>query len=676
MLPTTPFKDQLLTNYVPSDDETIAIQKLIEAVEPQIVSLDAEIEAMRQRRAIYASFVADHRALISPIRHMPPDILRSIFSYCVPSATPEKVVQASEAPLLLGQICSHWRDLAIKTPILWATIFLKIPEPPYTQSRTHLPSGSYDRWRRKLESLVSATTTWISRAEGCPLSIVFRGIDLKGFSILEKALIQEKVDVFLSLICARSLQWAQLDVQVAESSPSEGALLSLSPSQTPNLRSIRVRWSPAHSSPPSRPYSPTLRRRRSSSSSSISSDDSDTGKTAALKSPLHIFKGTRLHHLSLGNFSGNFKDIPVAWGNLTELSYACPSDGYGYQHYGGGVPSGSGITAFSPSVALSLLQECPNLVRCELHLLGPTSGSGDTVLIPQVNLPYLQHLVVVEHAQGPSLTFFQSLIDLPLLSSMSWSSSISLYSPYPYNGGAPTSSPFLPLHSLLLSSGHQIQCLEFGAMKASTTHIIDCLKLAVGLTELTIDMFHLSPADSTPLPPTPNPQEEVQYYSPTPWKQTQPFYRDELLTSLTPSSDSAGSAAEMTSAICPNLSILKLILAYPSDITTKALKNLVALRGNSQRLGHGQDSTLTVPLAQVTVRFTGMRSGNPIIHGFTKRWEEGRLNSGFSRHIIKVERPRAEFQNVPDMYSSYSYTQGPERKPFETYWDFESNRYE
>ncbi|KAH6896159.1 hypothetical protein BKA70DRAFT_1407165 [Coprinopsis sp. MPI-PUGE-AT-0042] len=674
MLPATPFKDRLSTNYIPSDDETIAIQKLIEAVEPQIVSLDAEIETMKQRRGIYASFVADHRALISPIRHMPPDILRNIFSHCVLHSAPEKVMQASEAPLLLGQICRHWRDLVLKTPILWSTIFLKIPEPPYMRSYGH--QASYDKWCRKLESLASAATTWLSRAEGCPLTISFRDIDLNGFSILEKALIQEKVDIFLSLICARSSQWAQLDLQVAESSPTEEALLSLSPSQTPNLQSIRMRWSPAHSGPPSRPYSPRLRRRSSSSStSSTSSNDSDTGKAAAPRAPLDIFKGTRLQHLSLGNFGGNFKDIPIVWGNLTELSYPWPSDGYGYRYHRGGgplnvqvLPSGSRMTAFSPAVALALLQQCPNLVRCELHLLEPTSGSGDPVPIQHVHLPYLQRLVVSEQTQGLSLTFFQSLINLPLLASMSWSSSIPPDSPYPYNGGAPTSSPYLPLHSLLLTSGHQIQSLEFGDMNASMTQIIDCLKLAVGVTELTINMYSLSPADFGPPTLTSNPLDEVQYY--LPWKSSR-LYRDELLTSLTPSSGSAGSATETTAAICPSLSILKLVLAYPSDITTKALKNLVALRGNGQRLGHSQaqDSTLTVPLTQVTVRFTGLRPGTPTIHGFSKRWNEDRLNSGFSRHIIKLERPRAD---VSDIYGSYLHTEGARRKPFETYWDYDS----
>ncbi|KAH6911027.1 hypothetical protein BKA70DRAFT_1398683 [Coprinopsis sp. MPI-PUGE-AT-0042] len=638
MLPATPFKDRLSTNYIPSNDETIAIQKLIEAVEPQIDSLDAEIETMKQRRGhLRLLCCGPSRIDISHPPYAPRHTSQHILVL---------VMQASEAPLLLGQICRHWRDLVLKTPILWSTIFLKIPEPPYMRSYGH--QASYDKWRRKLESLASAATTWLSRAEGCPLTISFRDIDLNGFSILEKALIQEKVDIFLSLICARSSQWAQLDLQVAESSPTEEALLSLSPPQTPNLQSIRMRWSPAHSGPPSRPYSPRLRRRSSSSStSSTSSDDSDTGKTAAPRAPLDIFKGTRLQHLSLENFGGNFKDIPIVWGNLTELSYTWPSDGYGSRYHRGRgplnvqvLPSGSRMTAFSPAVALALLQQCPNLVRCELHLLEPTSGSGDPVPIQHVHLPYLQRLVVSEQTQGLSLTFFQSLINLPLLASMSWSSSIPPDSPYPYNGGAPTSSPYLPLHSLLLTSGHQIQSLEFGDMNASMTQIIDCLKLAVGVTELTINMYSLSPADFGPPTLTSNPLEEVQYY--LPWKSSR-LYRDELLTSLTP---------------LLRLSILKLVLAYPSDITTKALKNLVALRGNGQRLGHSQaqDSTLTVPLTQVIVRFTGLRP--PTIHGFSKRWNEDRLNSGFNDSVytcsMRAQNEMLDLERAPQAEACFS----------------------
>ncbi|KAH6910998.1 hypothetical protein BKA70DRAFT_1398664 [Coprinopsis sp. MPI-PUGE-AT-0042] len=706
MLPTSPFRERLGTNYVPSEDETIAIQKLIEAVEPQIVSLDAEIEALKQRRAIYASFVADHRALVSPIRHMPPDILRNIFHHSVPHSAPERAVQASEAPLLLVQICRHWRDLVIKTLTLWSTIFLKIPEPPQIHSYSNaLPYGAVDAEEQggidfeaegasEMESLIGATTTWLSRAEGCPLTIVFRDIYSPRVSNLDAALIHEQVDLLLSFICGRSSQWAELDLRVPESSSSERTLLSLSPSQTPHLRSIRVQWWAASGDPPNRPYSPGSRRSNSSSSTSTSNNDSDIGKIAAPNSLLHTFKAARLKHLYFENVSGNFKDIPVSWSNLTELSYNMTSDRCAYQYNGSGVPlgfSGGGIiTNFTPSAALDLLQQCPNLVRCELHL-SEFVGRGDHLdqaAVPTrvVHLPYLQRFVVSEQKQHSSLAFFKSLIYVPLLTSVSWTSRISQDAPYPYPGVIPTPTPHLSLYPLLATSGHQIQCLEFGAIVVSITQLVDCLKLAVGVTELTINMSNLiSPANVVPFEEPTSEDAPPHVIMPQQWKPPQPFYRDKLLASLTPPSGLEVSAVESTTTttICPNLAILKLDLGHQTNITTKALKNLVALR-NSDSLGHSQDSIhRAVSLTQVIVRFWDLghptdyynNNGKPQMSIFPKRWDEDQLNSDFSRHIIKVERPRTPSLYDPGMNGSYLRSEGARRRPFETYWDFESNRY-
>ncbi|KAH6911028.1 hypothetical protein BKA70DRAFT_1269247 [Coprinopsis sp. MPI-PUGE-AT-0042] len=660
---------------------------------------------MKQKRAVYASFVADHRALISPIRHMPPDVLRNIFSHCVPHSAPEKVMQASEAPLLLAQICRHWRDLVISTPTLWSTIFVMIPEPPQLRPYPHvlpydtvdvqengdidveaegaqeaLLASLVDGWNRKMESLIGATTTWLSRAEGCPLMLFLQDTYSNRLSIIDATLIHESVDLLLSFICARSSQWAQLDLQVTESSSSAGTFLSLSPSQAPQLQSIRTQWSPAYGGPPDRSYSPPLL-----SSSSNNSNNSDV---ATPKPSLHIFKAARLRHLYLENFSGNFKDIPVAWSNLTELSCTRPSHRYLYPNHEGGVLVGESfggeiITDFTPSVALALLQQCPNLVQCELHLSEARSGDGavtdeSTVPTRHVHLPYLQRFVVSEQRQGPSLTFFKSLIDLPLLTSMSWKSLMPQCDPYPYPGAPPPPPPpHLSPYPLLSALGHQIQCLEFGTIAASITQLVDCLKLAVGVTELTIDMSNLiSPVDIVPLegPPSGDGPHVIMAQQ---WKPPRPFYRDEVVTSLTPTSNSEASSMAAETTICPNLAILRLVLGHPTNITTKALKNLVTLRNRSSP-GHSWDSIHhTAPLTQVTVRFVD--TGNPggYHHGrmptpvFPKRWEEDQLNSGFSRRVIKVERPRKFFQGDLGMNIEVA-----RRTPFETYWDFESNHYE
>ncbi|KAH6910995.1 hypothetical protein BKA70DRAFT_1560189 [Coprinopsis sp. MPI-PUGE-AT-0042] len=702
MLPTTPFRNRLKTNHVPSTEETIAIRKLIEVVEPQIVSLDAEIEAMKQRRAVYASFVEDHRALISPIRYMPPDILCNIFSYCVLYATPERVMRASEAPLLLAQICHHWRDLVINTPTLWSTIFVKIPEPPQAHSYAHisydlvdaperdeidvevegaseaLSALLVDEWRQKMESLVGATTTWLSRAEGCPLTIFFRDHYPIYGSILDEALIQESVNLLLSFICARSSQWAQLDLRVAESSSSEESILSLSPSQTPHLRSIHVEWTPPHGGPLTLPLSNystssegSSSGRSSRSSSSAGRNNYDAWKTLALPNfPLNIFKATGLQRLSLESFRGDFQDIPVAWSNLTELSCTRPPE---RRHKGPAAPPISGTAGISPSVALAILQQCPNLVRCELHLLELSRGSrSDALSTRHVHLPYLQHFVVLEDKQCPSPTFFNSLTDLPLLTSMSWGILTSWVSLYPPTGGLPPPPPpHLSIYPLLSILGHQIQCLEFGSMPASITHIVDCLKLAVGVTELMINMSNLTP----PTQPLPSVQGPTLEEDTAEWGLPRPFYRDEVLASLTPS-DSEVSAE---TPICPNLSILKITLTDLLDITTKALKKLVTLRTGN--LSPGQEATQTVPLTEVTVRFMGLGgyhddSGRVPPPIFPKRWEEGQLNSDFSRHIIKVEWPRATAGDVDEMNSTDHYIESARKMPFEKYWDSDSKRHE
>ncbi|KAH6910997.1 hypothetical protein BKA70DRAFT_50694 [Coprinopsis sp. MPI-PUGE-AT-0042] len=696
MLPTTPFKGRLGTNYVPTEDETTAVRELIKTVEPQIVSLDAEIEALKQRRAIYTSFIADHRALISPIRYMPPDILRKIFSYCLPYDNQEKAMQASEAPLLLVQICRHWRDLAITTPTLWSTIFLKIPEPPLIRSYTHMLP--YDRvgiqepddfdievedasealcakllaeqWRRKVESLVRVTTTWLSRAKGCSLTIFFREIQPTHSSILNQVLIQEPTDLLISLICAHSSQWAQLDLQLGcRSSSSKETLLSLPPSQTPQLHRINVHWMPFSALAV---YSRALSSYFASSQGG-SGDDSDADglpsrKTIAPKLPHHIFKAARLQNLSLSNFCGYFTYIPVAWSNLTGLSCTGSPLGYRYKRVPETYREDSIRTSFTTSAALALLRQCPNLVQCELHLLdveihyGDSDDGAGAVSARHVHLPRLERLVVLEHTRYPSLPFFQSLIDLSVLNSMSWASPISPYSNDPFTDGA--SPPCLSLFPLLPTLGHQIQCLEFGPVATTIARLVDnCLKFVVGVKELTIDMANLAPSAETLTSGWGTPNQFAEEAPP-------PFYRDELLTSLTPSNPEilSSKVTTTTTPICPNLAILKLAVDHPSDIRTRALKNLIAVRNSNNRPSHSSPHAAVVPLVQFTVRFMGVgnpreyRDGTPPLV-FPKRWEEDHLNSGFSKRIIKIERPR-------------SIAQDAQRKPFDGNWDLESNLYE
>lgn len=58
------------------------------------------------------------------MRRLPPELMGEIFTRCLP-AVPS--LKSSEAPLLLTNVCSSWRECAISHPSLWDTIYLPPP---------------------------------------------------------------------------------------------------------------------------------------------------------------------------------------------------------------------------------------------------------------------------------------------------------------------------------------------------------------------------------------------------------------------------------------------------------------------------------------------------------------------------------------------------------------------
>jgi F-box-like len=661
MLPTTSFEDRFGTNYAPTRDEIRAIQELVDAVEPLIVSLDAEIEALRQGRATCASFVTCHRALLSPIRQMPPDILRTIFSHCIPYTTPGNAMRSSEAPLLLAQICSHWRDLAIQTPTLWSTVCAKIPSPPQAQAigwglgtppGPEVPFASFaDDWRRKMESLVSLITLWLSRAGGhCPLTILFR--DTKSY---HHDIDQEPISrMLMSLLCSRSSQWAELDLQIVESSSSEEAFLSLSPSLAPNLQAARVAWQFCRATinqwdPNYRPPTPTS---------------------------LHLLKATQLRRVYLDNLSAfQGKDIPVAWSNLTELYFA-PNMSWSQN----GCPH---------SYSLPLLRCCTNLVQCELKIAcfaadAPVNGVSSKSH-GQVRLPHLRRLMISEWCTGTdgSHLTFCDFLDLPVLESLTLSVATVDCNP---DQNLQTLPEGVTLRPILWASGHTIRHLELGSICLPVDVLVDALKHTVGVTELAIDLSHVGG-------PVPSHLECILVDHET----AATVYQKEVLRRLTVSPTTpSDSKSEPTAPLCPNLSVLKISFRDPSHGAMAALKILVESRGigrRSKSISYIQDGrhppAVVVPLDQVWVRITrcfikmpdiGIGSNVPqngptIVQGppLPRGWREEELNDGFEMLRIRVERRKYAVYGSDGLDTA---GEDNARRPLQTFWEGDSALYE
>ncbi|KAF7376684.1 hypothetical protein MSAN_00085400 [Mycena sanguinolenta] len=165
---SSPFASKLGTNYCPLDVEIPEIQAVLveplsrlRSLDDRIADLQKAIDELAQERAGVKTYVDAHQALLSPIRRLPLDILQEIFVACLPTHR-NCVMSASEAPVLLGRICSSWRALALSSPRLWSSVHIVEPD------RAH--------WPAELQAQrVEITKAWLGRSGQCPLAISLFG---------------------------------------------------------------------------------------------------------------------------------------------------------------------------------------------------------------------------------------------------------------------------------------------------------------------------------------------------------------------------------------------------------------------------------------------------------------------------------------------------------------------
>ncbi|KAJ7677617.1 hypothetical protein B0H17DRAFT_863759, partial [Mycena rosella] len=120
-----PFASKLGTNYCPEDEEIAEINALLvepaqrlKCLDDEITDLHSALDSLREERGSLGAYVGAHKALISPARRLPLDIIQEIFLACIPTHR-NCVMSFIEAPVLLGRICSSWRTISLSTPRLW-----------------------------------------------------------------------------------------------------------------------------------------------------------------------------------------------------------------------------------------------------------------------------------------------------------------------------------------------------------------------------------------------------------------------------------------------------------------------------------------------------------------------------------------------------------------------------
>ncbi|KAJ7592815.1 hypothetical protein C8J56DRAFT_1161846 [Mycena floridula] len=200
----------LASSSLPTGAERAYLNQLLDTSNDEISRLTAAIdELVVEREKLQANVVA-YKAVLAPIRLLPEDMLREIFINCLPSNKPAAIA-ITDAPLLLGRICRSWRDLALSTSELWASIHVQF-------------SHQLDPLRAR--RLCDEAHVWIARSGTCPLTI---------------AVTCRKEDPaannFLDSLTKLSKRWRSIDIEA----PTDWmlSLISLSKSDVPRLERVR-----------------------------------------------------------------------------------------------------------------------------------------------------------------------------------------------------------------------------------------------------------------------------------------------------------------------------------------------------------------------------------------------------------------------------------------------------
>ncbi|KAF7362719.1 F-box domain-containing protein [Mycena venus] len=221
----SPFRSLLHTNTVPSDADCDRIRTLLHRSRKQVEDLSRKIHDMgrqlddltRQRDDL-TQYIDAHFALVSPARRLPQDIIRAIFVACMPS-TRNAVMSPDDSPLLLCQICSAWRQLALTTPQLWASLHIVVPSPS------------------KINQLTQTVGSWLSRSGIVPLSISM--VTSSSYPTFDDINIDHDLTELLSLLADMTSRWHRIRM-IPPAFSSFKPLSHLSAADFPILKTLSI----------------------------------------------------------------------------------------------------------------------------------------------------------------------------------------------------------------------------------------------------------------------------------------------------------------------------------------------------------------------------------------------------------------------------------------------------
>ncbi|THU89428.1 hypothetical protein K435DRAFT_621101, partial [Dendrothele bispora CBS 962.96] len=82
--------------------------------------MEIAISVLKRKRARLEGSITLCRSLLSPIRHLPWEILTLVFLFLRGGPSTRQDFRRPTPPAFqLSQVCASWRELALNTPTIW-----------------------------------------------------------------------------------------------------------------------------------------------------------------------------------------------------------------------------------------------------------------------------------------------------------------------------------------------------------------------------------------------------------------------------------------------------------------------------------------------------------------------------------------------------------------------------
>ncbi|KAJ7821731.1 hypothetical protein B0H13DRAFT_2449202, partial [Mycena leptocephala] len=110
----SPFQSLIVQERTPAVSETAAIRDFTREIDAEVARKELIIDRLLCEVEELRRCSEQHKALIAPIRRVPPEVMAEIFLQLA-----EIEADTWRSPLIFGRICRDWRSIALSMPRLW-----------------------------------------------------------------------------------------------------------------------------------------------------------------------------------------------------------------------------------------------------------------------------------------------------------------------------------------------------------------------------------------------------------------------------------------------------------------------------------------------------------------------------------------------------------------------------